>query len=269
MPHHAMTGCDIVVSKRLITVAGAAWDARDSERRAQVAMSEPLDGREPLEGEVVGSGAAGQRGGEGSGPPLGEGTGAAAAEVVDRWRRKWLYPVIFGAAGVVLGVLVLVWPGHTVKALTLLFGVYLLITGGYRFVAALQLKDVDPVARVLALVLSVLSLGFGLVCLARPFNAAASLALVVGAFWLVSGALTAFGARVRHRTALGRTSGMTGGVFAMLIGLLILLFPGASLVVLAWILGLWLIFFGATAVATGLAARKLLEKARSAVLYWP
>ena len=55
----------------------------------------------------------------------------------------------------------------------------------------------------------------------------------------------------------------------MFIGLLILLFPGASLVVLAWILGLWLIFFGATAVATGLAARKLLEKARSAVLYWP
>ena len=233
---------------------------------------------EPLEGEVVGSGsgsgAGGQQGGggggsDGSGRPPGGGNAAAAAEVVDRWRRKWLYPVIFGAAGVVLGVLVLVWPGHTVKALTLLFGVYLLITGVYRLVAALQLRGVDPVARVLALVLAALSVGFGVVCLARPFNAAASLALVVGAFWLVSGALTAFGARVRHRTALGRTSGMTGGVFAMLVGLLILLFPGASLVVLAWILGLWLIFFGATAVATGLAARKLLEKARSAVLYWP
>jgi uncharacterized membrane protein HdeD (DUF308 family) len=56
----------------------------------------------------------------------------------------------------------------------------------------------------------------------------------------------------------------------MIVGVLIMLFPGASLVVLAWILGLWLIFFGATALATGLAARKLLEKAREAVaLYWP
>jgi uncharacterized membrane protein HdeD (DUF308 family) len=223
-------------------------------------VSEPQEGQ-PLEGEVVGHGPGPQDGG---GRP-----GVAAAEVVDRWRRKWLYPVVFGAAGVVLGVLVLVWPGHTVRALTYLFGVYLLITGGYRLLAALQLKGVDAVARVVALVLAVLSVGFGVVCLAHPFNAAAGLALVAGAFWLASGGLTAFGAWQRHRSALGRTPGMTGGFLAMFIGLLILLFPGASLVVLAWILGLWLIFFGATAVATGLAARKLLERARSAVLYWP
>ena len=55
----------------------------------------------------------------------------------------------------------------------------------------------------------------------------------------------------------------------LLIGLLILVFPGASLVVLAWILGLWLIFFGLSAVATGLTARKLLAKVRDAAMYWP
>jgi uncharacterized membrane protein HdeD (DUF308 family) len=182
----------------------------------------------------------------------------------------WLLPVLFGGAGVVLGVLVLVWPHHTVKALTALFGIYLLLTGGYRVVAAIQLKGVDPVARMVALVLAVLSVAFGVLCLARPFNAAASLALVVGVFWLVSGALSAFGARQRARSAPGRAPGMTGGVFAMVVGVLIMLFPGASLVVLAWILGCWLIFFGGTALATGLAARKLLEKAReAAALYWP
>jgi uncharacterized membrane protein HdeD (DUF308 family) len=188
----------------------------------------------------------------------------------ERWRKMWLLPVLFGGAGVVLGLLVLIWPGHTVKAMTALFGVYLLLTGGYRFVAAVQLKGVDPVARVVALVLAVLSVAFGVVCLAEPFNAAASLALVIGLFWLVSGALTAFGARQRARSAPGRSPGMTGGVFAMIVGVLIMLFPGASLVVLAWILGLWLIFFGATALAAGLAARKLLEKVKeAAALYWP
>ena len=219
---------------------------------------------EPLEGEVVGHGPE-----QGDGDRPGGPGGAGAAEIVERWRRMWLLPVIFGAAGVVLGLLVLVWPGHTVKALTLLFGVYLLITGVYRFIAALQLHGVDVVARTVALVLAVLSVGFGVVCLARPFNAAASLALVIGVFWLASGALSAFGARQRARTAAGRSPGMTGGVFAMIVGLLIMLFPDASLVVLAWILGCWLIFFGATAVATGLTARKLLEKARGAALYWP
>jgi uncharacterized membrane protein HdeD (DUF308 family) len=221
---------------------------------------------DPLEGEVVepGPGAGGGRGRPGGHPRIPSGLESG------RWRKMWLLPVLFGGAGVVLGVLVLFWPHHTVKALTVLFGVYLLITGGYRFVSAIQLKGVDPVARVVALVLAALSVVFGLVCLAQPFNAAASLALVIGVFWLVSGALTTFGARQRASGALGRSPGMTGGVFAMVVGVLIMLFPGASLVVLAWILGLWLIFFGATALATGLAARKLLEKVKeAAALYWP
>ena len=224
---------------------------------------------EPLEGEVVGHGPEQQGGGAGPGGPGSAGQGSGAAAVVERWRRMWLLPVIFGTVGVVLGFLVLIWPGHTVRALTYLFGVYLLLTGIYRFVGALQLRGVDAVARVVALVLAVLSVGFGVVCLAHPFNAAASLALVVGVFWLVSGALTAFGGWQRARATPGRSPSMTGGWFAMFVGLLILLFPGASLVVLAWILGLWLIFFGGTALATGLVARKLLKQARNVALYWP
>jgi uncharacterized membrane protein HdeD (DUF308 family) len=224
---------------------------------------------EPIEGEVVEPGGTGGGGADGgSGRP-----GGHPLIPAGRWRKMWLLPVLFGAAGVVLGLLVLMWPGHTVKALTVLFGVYLLLTGCYRFVAALQLHGVDPVARTVALVLAVLSVGFGVLCLAQPFNAAASLALVIGVFWLASGALTLFGARQRARSTPGRSPGTTGGVFAMIVGVLIMLFPGASLVVLAWILGLWLIFFGATALATGLAARKLLQKvkevANTAALYWP
>lgn len=216
---------------------------------------------EPLEGEVV----------DGGGDP-GRGGPSRGGFDLGRWRRMWLLPVGFGGAGVVLGVLMLSWPGHTVAALTYLFGAYLLLTGVYRFIAALQLRHVDAVARVVALVLAVLSVGFGVACLVRPFHAAATLALVVGAYWLASGALGAFGARQRRRGAPGRSPGMGGGVFAMIVGLLILLFPGASLLALAWILGLWLIVFGAGAVATGLVARKVLhkvDKVRSAPMYWP
>lgn len=223
-------------------------------------MSDPLEGEVVEPGSGDGAGGGGRPGGHPRIPgPLDSG----------RFRKMWLLPVLFGGAGVVLGLLVLIWPGHTVKALTALFGVYLVLTGGYRFVAALQLKDVDAVARAVALVLAVLSFAFGVVCLAEPFTAASSLALVIGVFWLASGALTVFGARQRARSTPGRSPGMTGGVFAMVVGLLIMIFPGASLVVLAWILGLWLIFFGGTALVTGLVARKVLEAAKHAALYWP
>jgi uncharacterized membrane protein HdeD (DUF308 family) len=229
---------------------------------------------EPLEGEVVDPG---DGGGDGRGrqdAPGGGGRPGGHPRIpggldAGRWRRVWLLPMVFGAAGAALGVLVLIWPGHTVKALTLLFGVYLPLHGVYRFIAALQLRGVDAVARVVALVLAALSVGFGLLCLARPFNAAASLALVVGAFWLASGALSAFGAWQRARNAPGRSPGMAGGVMAMIVGVLILAFPGASLVVLAWVLGLWLIFFGLSALSAGVVARRVLERARSAALYWP
>ena len=220
---------------------------------------------EPIEGEVVGGGTGTSGAAGGAGGPGGPRRGFDPA----RFQRMWLLPVGFGLAGVVLGVLVVVWPGHTVSALTFLFGIYLLLTGVYRFVTAIQLKGVEPVARVVAIVLAVLSVAFGVLCVARPFHTASTLALVIGVFWLASGALTVFGAWQRSRRTPGRSPGLAGGVFAMIIGLLIMAFPGASLVVLAWILGCWLIFFGVSAVATGLTARKLLERARNAPLYWP
>jgi uncharacterized membrane protein HdeD (DUF308 family) len=188
-----------------------------------------------------------------------------------KWAKAWLVPVTFGVASVLLGVLVLVWPGHGVGALTVLFGLYLLVTGGYRFVAAVQLRGVDPIARVVALVLGALAFAVGVVCLIDPFHTASSFAVVAGAFWLAAGAITWFGARQRRgrdRT-LGRAAGSAGGVFSMVVGVLIMLFPSASLLFLAVVLGCWLVFFGLSALATGLAARRVLKNVERSVLYWP
>ena len=99
-------------------------------------MSEPLSGRIVEPGDAPGSG---------SGP-------RRIGLLSPKWARAWIVPVVFGAASIVLGVLVLFWPGHTVGALTALFGLYLMITGLYRFFAAIQLHGVDPVARMVALV---------------------------------------------------------------------------------------------------------------------
>ncbi len=218
-------------------------------------MSEPLSGRivEP-----------GDRPGPGAGP-------RRPGVLSPNWATAWIVPVVFGAASVALGVLVLAWPGHTVGALTVLFGLYLLITGGYRFVAAIQLRGVDPIARTVALVLAALAICVGVVCLIDPFSTAASFAMVAGAFWFAAGAITWFGARQRRGrdTAAGRAPGLAGGVFSMIIGILIMLFPSSSLLFLAIVLGCWLVFFGVSAVATGLAARRVLKNVERAVLYWP
>jgi uncharacterized membrane protein HdeD (DUF308 family) len=214
---------------------------------------------EPLSGRIVDEGAG----------PLNPGGGPAGP--APRWRRLWLVPVLFGLASVVLGLLVLFWPKHSINALTVLFGLYLLLTGAYRAVTAIQLHGVDPLARVVALVLAALSIVVGLICLANPFSGASMFAVVVGAFWLASGAITILGARQRRAVAGpgARGTGVAGGAFAMLVGLLIVIFPGASLVALAVILGIWLIVFGFSALTAGLAARRLLKGVAHAALYWP
>lgn len=236
-------------------------------------MSEPLSGRIVEPGDQ--SGADGPLPGQGPGRGPGQGPGGLASLLSSKWAKAWIVPVVFGAASVVLGVLVLVWPGHTVGALTILFGLYLLITGTYRFAAAVQLHGVDPIARVVALVLAVLSVAVGVVCLINPFTTASTFAFVAGAFWFAAGAITWLGARQRRvrgpgaGPAIGRGPGVAGGVFSMIIGVLIMLFPGASLVFLAVVLGCWLVFFGLSAIATGFTARRLLKNVRNAVLYWP
>ena len=141
-------------------------------------MSEPLSGRVV---EPSGQPASG-------GPRPGPGSGGLGGLLSSKWAKAWIVPVIFGAASVVLGVLVLAWPGHTVGALTVIFGLYLLITGIYRFAAAIQLHGVDPVARVVALVLAALSAAVGVVCLINPFTTASTFAFVAGAFWFAAGA---------------------------------------------------------------------------------
>jgi uncharacterized membrane protein HdeD (DUF308 family) len=226
-----------------------------SVRVREPGMSEPLSGRVVEPGDAPGSG---------SGP-------RRIGLLSPKWARAWIVPVVFGAASIVLGVLVLFWPGHTVGALTALFGLYLMITGVYRFFAAIQLHGVDPIARVVALVLAGLSVVVGVVCLANPFTTAATFALVVGAFWFAAGAITWFGSWQRRGrgSAAGRAAGSAGGVFSMIIGVLIMLFPRASLLFLAVVLGLWLIFFGFSAVGTGLVARRLLKNVQTAALYWP
>jgi uncharacterized membrane protein HdeD (DUF308 family) len=179
--------------------------------------------------------------------------------------------VVFGVLSVVLGVLVVSWPRHTAGALAVIFGLYLLITGVYRAVAAAQLRGVEPIARAVAFVLAALSVAVGAVCLVNPFATAATFAVVVGAFWLATGAITVLGAWQRRGRAVqaGRRPGAAGGVLSMIIGLLIMAFPGASLVALAWLLGGSLIFFGLSAFLTGLTARRLLKNVDTAALYWP
>lgn len=182
---------------------------------------------------------------------------ASADRIVDRTgetlakvgaSRGWL--VAFGLLTLVAGILVLLWPGQSILVLAVILGIWLLVAGVFRLVAAIAIDEVQGGTRVLIAALGVLSILVGLLCLARPFQTATGLALLLGAFWVVGGVIETF-----HGIA-GRTSGralaIISGLISVIAGIVVLAYPGASLIVLTWLFGIALIVFGAMFVGGGL-----------------
>ena len=177
-------------------------------------------------------------------------TGAQLA----RLGNSWSWSVTFGVLTLLAGILVLGWPGTSILALAVVLGVWLLVVGVYRLVAALSVDDTRGGGRALMALLGVLAILVGILCLARPFQTATALALLLGAFWVVSGVIELFHGLVGDVS--GRGWAVAGGLLSVIAGIVVLAYPGASLVVLAWLFGIWLIVLGAMTVAAGLAARR-------------
>jgi uncharacterized membrane protein HdeD (DUF308 family) len=175
-----------------------------------------------------------------------------AADMLAGVGRHWGWVLTFGIVTLLAGILALAWPGRTVVVLAVLFGVQLVVAGIFRFVAALATDDETGATRVLLALLGVLSFIVGLYALRHILVTIATLALLLGIFWIVNGAIEVFTA-LSHRRMPGRGWTILMGLLSMVAGVVVLVYPGISLVTLAVVLGVWLLVFGVMEV--GLAFR--------------
>ena len=70
-----------------------------------------------------------------------------------------------------------------------------------------------------------------------------SLGLLLGIFWLVDGIGLVVSA-IEHRGMPGRGLSVLSGVFGIIAGLILLVWPAISVLTLAVLAGIWLIVFG-------------------------
>jgi len=166
-------------------------------------------------------------------------TAGALAEI----GRHWGWVLTFGVVTLLAGLLVLAWPGRTLVAVAVLFGIQLVVAGIFRFVAALASDDESGSTRVLLALLGVLSFIFGLYALRHILITIATLALLLGIFWIVNGAVEAFAA-LSHQGMRERGWTVAMGALSVLAGVIVLVYPGISLLTLAVVLGVWLLLFG-------------------------
>ncbi len=125
---------------------------------------------------------------------------------------RWGSLAFESVASIVAGVIAIAWPGITAFALLVLIGVWAIVTGVAQVVAAVRLRKEIRGEWLLALG-GVLSVVFGVLLLIFPAAGALAVAVWIGAYALVFGAvLVALGFRLR---AWGRTPGRrmpVGGV---------------------------------------------------------
>jgi uncharacterized membrane protein HdeD (DUF308 family) len=106
--------------------------------------------------------------------------------------------------------------------------------------------------------LGVLSIIIGLWAIRHAVLTLVALAIFLGIFWVVNGLIEIFSA-VAHREMPNRGWNVLMGVLSICAGLIVLAFPGLTLLGLAIILGIWLMIFGILEIIAAFRLRKLLE----------
>jgi uncharacterized membrane protein HdeD (DUF308 family) len=178
------------------------------------------------------------------------------ADLVARVGRHWGWLLAFGIITVGIGIAALVWPGRTLVVVAVLFGIQLIVLGIFRFAAAFATDDLTGGTRVLYALLGVLSLIIGLYAVRHILITLLALALLLGIFWIVSGAVELFTA-VSHREMRNRAWNAVMGIISVLAGIVLLVYPGISLLVLAVVVSVWLLIFGIMQITLAFRIRSL------------
>jgi uncharacterized membrane protein HdeD (DUF308 family) len=157
-------------------------------------------------------------------------------------RAAWQVVLVTGIASLILGVLVLIWPGSTLRATGVLFGVYLVVSGVFQLVSAFGTHRTTGL-RVLAFISGALSILLGLFCFRGPMQSLLLLALWIGIGWLIRG-ITQTLAAASDPSMPARGWQIFLGILTFLAGIVLIDSPFESVAVLTVVGGIWLVAVG-------------------------
>ncbi|MGN9838357.1 HdeD family acid-resistance protein [Nonomuraea sp. H19] len=125
--------------------------------------------------------------------------GALAAVAATRAAKAQRAPLILLAvAGLLFGIMAVVWPGLTVLTITLLVGIWALVTGVSEIIAAVRMRK-EIQGEWLHILSGALSVLFGVLVLVWPATGALTVALIIGIYAILAGiTLIALSLRVRR-----------------------------------------------------------------------
>ncbi|MFK5255632.1 HdeD family acid-resistance protein [Propionibacterium freudenreichii] len=154
---------------------------------------------------------------------------------------------LLGVLALGLGIALLAWPGKTIIALAMILGAYLLVEGVIRIVMALVTPLIHAGSRLLSILFGVLFILGGVVMMRNPGLSGETLlvvvAIIIGVAWIMEGVL----ALLESGSAQSRGWAIAFGLISLLAGIIVLVTPAWSAVML-------MVFTGASLVVMGIVS---------------
>ena len=178
--------------------------------------------------------------------------GAIAKTLAVDW---WVF-LVRGVVAVLFGILAFVWPGITLLALVLLFGIYAIIDGIMSLTRAFSASKrrqswIWPVLG------GVVSIAAGIVTFVWPHLTALVLLFIIAAWAIVEGISEISAGIALRREISNEWVLIVGGVISVLFGALLFARPGAGALAVVWLIGFYAVVIGVQRIALAFRVRDL------------
>jgi uncharacterized membrane protein HdeD (DUF308 family) len=167
--------------------------------------------------------------------------------------------IVRGIVGVVVGIIAFLWPGITIAALVVIFGVYAIVDGITNLV--LGFSRTGAHGRWAHVLQGVVGIAAGVLTFMWPAISALVLILFIGAWAIITGVFVIVAAIRLRQVITGEWMLVLSGIVSILFGVMVFAFPLAGAVGISWILGAYAMTAGIILISLGVKLRKLVVAA--------
>ena len=167
--------------------------------------------------------------------------------------RNWWVLLFAGILSLVVGIAALVWPGKTVLVVAIVFAIWLIVSGIFSIVRGFA-HGLTGGMRALFIITGILSLVLGIFAIRGEFQELYILSLFIGIGFLFRGFASLF---LGFENKDGRGWNIFFGIVMIIGGIIVLVWPGISLVTLTWVVGIWLIIIGIYEVIAAFSVKRM------------
>lgn len=169
--------------------------------------------------------------------------------------KNWWIFLVRGLLAIIFGILALVWPELTLMVLVWSFGAFVLVDGLFTVYAVLSRhREVDRWW--LLLLEGIFGVAFGVLTFIWPGVTGIVLLALIIVWALITGIFEIIAAVQLRKVIENEWLLAFSGVISILLGIVMLVWPDASAVALAWMIGFYAIVFGITVIALGFRLKK-------------